>query len=106
MDHRLGVGRSHSGRNVGVPSQAQGPTGALGGAVGGGAPSPAQLLGSYTPQGQAYASLPSPNLMSHRVPEDGQEGPLEEDAELCEGAGGKRVAFNGIHFLERGHWIR
>lgn len=37
--------------------------------------------------------------MPHRVPEDGQEGPLEKDAELCEGAGGKGVTFNGIYFL-------
>lgn len=58
------------------------------------------------PKSQACSSLLSPNLMPHRVPEDGQEGPLEEDAELCEGAGGKGVAFNGIHFLGRGHWIR
>lgn len=44
--------------------------------------------------------------MPHRVPEDGQEGPFEEDAELCEGTGGKGVPFNGIHFLGRGNWIR
>lgn len=44
--------------------------------------------------------------MSHHVPEDGQETPFEEDAELREGAGGKGVAFNGIHFLGRGNWIR
>ena len=44
--------------------------------------------------------------MSHHVPEDGQEVPFEEDAELRESAGGKGVAFNGIHFLGRGNWIR
>ena len=36
MDHRLGMGESHLHRNVGVPSRAQRPTGALGGLLGGG----------------------------------------------------------------------
>lgn len=44
--------------------------------------------------------------MSHHVPEDRQEAPFEEDAELRESAGGKGVAFDGIHFLGRGNWIR
>lgn len=76
------------------------------GAAGGGTPFPTQLLGSYAPKIQACVSLLAPNLMPHHVPEDGQEGPLEEDAELCEGAGGKGVALNGIHFLGRGNRIR
>ena len=71
-----------------------------------GDPSPSPLLGSYTTQGQANTSLPSSNLKSHHVPEDRQEAPFEEDAELRESAGGKGVAFDGIHFLGRGNWIR
>lgn len=90
------MGRPHLGRTHGGPG---------GGGAEGGAPWPSWWLGSYTPQGQAFTTHPSPSLMPHRVPEDGQEGPLEEDAELCEGAGGKGVAFNGIHFLGRGNWI-
>lgn len=36
---------------------------------------------------------------AHRVPEDAQKSSLEEDAELCEGAGGKAVSLNRVHFL-------
>ena len=89
----------------GVPSQAQRRTGAMG-ATGRGThrhlhcwdPTP------HTPR--PTQASPSSNLMSHHVPEDGQETPFEEDAELREGASGKGVAFNGIHFLGRGNWIR
>jgi hypothetical protein len=45
-------------------------------------------------------------MMPHRVPEDGQEAPSEEDAELGEGAGGKGVALNGIHILRGGNETR
>lgn len=100
----------HWGRNSELPSRTHRHTGVLGDCrrwgLGGGGTFPSQLLRSYAPQSQASTSLFSPNLMPHRVPEDGQEGPLEKDAELCKGAGGKGVAFNGIHFLGRGHWLR
>lgn len=64
----------------------------------------AALTGTWTPDaprvGVPGDPIPiSPSSMPHRVPEDGQEGSLEEDAELCEGAGGKGVALDGVHFL-------
>lgn len=105
MDHRLGMGESHLHRNVGVPSRAQRPTGALGGCWEGD-PSPSPCWDPTPHKARPTPASPSSNLMSHHVPEDGQEVPFEEDAELRESAGGKGVAFNGIHFLGRGNWIR
>lgn len=94
-------GQPHWSRNSEPPSQAHRLIGVLGVATGEGTPFPSQLLRSYGPKGYIFASLLSPNLKPHRVPEDGQESPLEENAELCEGTSGKGVAFNGIHFLGR-----
>lgn len=86
---------TEQGRNSELSSQAQRPTGTLWGCEGG-SPFPSQLLGAYSPKGQACASLLSPSLTPHRVPEDGQEGPLEEDAELREAAGREAMAaFHG-----------